>query len=553
MIDLKSHKLDADQVLANKNQMRQIVDEIPASGKKRKIGFIAVVVTLGSFLFGYDTGVISGALPYMQMPFAAGGLQMTPVEEGLVGGMLLIGAAFGALISGRLSDAFGRRRTIIWLAIVFIVGSIGTAAAPNLWVMYPFRFILGLAVGGASGAVPVYLSETAPKRIRGTIVAVDQVMIVTGQLMAFTFNAIINQVYGGPQLDIEKDPAGILEPGMQSFDNVTQLSANSVGSMDTTQWHSYLGNLSVVGGNGSGWRWMLLLCTIPAVALWIGMRLMPESPRWFATRNDYYQAIASLKRIRDEDKDGDMAEEIYEIAEANEAEQKLPRGRFADIFRTPWIRKLFFVGCFIAITNQTTGVNTVMYYAPKVLEYAGMGTSAAITAQVANGVMSVIGCLAALWIIGAFRRRQILITCLVCVSITLAAIATVFGLTIQPAMDRGVFPPTWAPMVILALMGVFMLVVQAGNGPVVWTMMGEMFPARVRGAANGAAVFILWVMNAIISVSFPPMMAALGGAVTYGIYAVINLVFAGILYKIMPETADKSLEQIEVEMEARFS
>lgn len=287
--------------------------------------------------------------------------------------------------------------------------------------------------------------------------------------------------------------------------------------MNPTQWHEHLTNLTVVGGNGAGWRWTLVLCTVPAVALWIGMRMMPESPRWFATRNDYYHAIASLKRIRDEDTDGDMAEEIYDVAKANEAEQKLPRGRFSDIFKTLWIRKLFFVGCFIAITNQTTGVNTVMYYAPKVLEYAGMGTSGAITAQVANGVMSVIGCLAALWIIGAFKRRQILITCLASVAVILGVMAAVFGLTIQPAMDQGVFPPTWAPFVILGLMCIFMLVVQAGNGPVVWTMMGEMFPARVRGVANGAAVFILWVMNAIVSVSFPPMMSALGGAVTYGI------------------------------------
>lgn len=546
-------EITAGEILADKSGVKELVEEIPASGKKRKIGFMAFVVTLGSFLFGYDTGVISGALPYMQMPTAAGGLQMTAFEEGLVGGTLLIGAAFGALISGRLSDAFGRRRTIIWLAILFIVGALGTTFSPNLYVMYPFRFVLGLAVGGASGAVPVYLSETAPKRIRGTIVAIDQLMIVTGQLMAFTFNAIINHLHGGPQLDIESDPAGLLQPGMQSFDNVMHLSSSSVGTMDATQWHTYVDNLVIVGGNGAGWRWMLVLCTIPAIGLWLGMRMMPESPRWFAARNDYYHAIASLKRIRDEDKDGDMADEIYGMAKANQAEQDLPQGRLADIFRTPWIRKLFFVGCFIAITNQTTGVNTVMYYAPKVLEYAGMGVSAAITAQVANGVMSVIGAGAALWIIGQFGRRQILITCLIGVAVTLGGIALVFGATIQPAMDQGVFPATWAPFVILIMMGIFMLIVQAGNGPVVWTMMGEIFPARVRGAANGAAVFILWVMNAIVATTFPPMMASLGGAWTYGIYAVINLVFAGILFKIMPETAGKSLEQIETEMEARYS
>ncbi|WP_350257905.1 MFS transporter [Scrofimicrobium sp. R131] len=545
--------IDGVDVLRSRRQTQKLVDEVKPVGKKRRITFIAFVVTMGSFLFGYDTGVISGALPYMYMPFGAGGLQLTPAEEGAVGATLLLGAAVGALISGHLSDRFGRRRTIIWLAFVFLAGTLGTAFAPTVWVMYPFRVVLGMAVGGASGAVPVYLSETAPKRIRGTIVAIDQVMIVTGQLMAFTFNAIINAYYGGPKLNIEQDPAGLLSPGMQSFDNVRNLSATSIGTMDETQWHTYVEQLVVTGGNGSGWRIMLLIATIPAILLWVGMRMMPESPRWFAARQDYYHAIGSLKRIREEDKDGAIADEIMEMAEANEREKHLKRGTFRDIMRTPWLRKLFFVGAFIAITNQTTGVNTVMYYAPKVLEYAGMGTSAAITAQVANGVMSVIGCVIALWLIGRFRRRQILITCLFGVFLTLGTIAAVFGLTVQPAMDQGIFPPMWAPLVILALMGIFMLVVQAGNGPVVWTMLGEMFPARVRGVANGSAVFILWVANAIVTWTFPPMMASLGGAKTYGIYAAINLVFGFILWKIMPETSNRSLEQIEEEMEARYS
>lgn len=550
---MSSTETAGEEILQSRKSAREYVAKVPPSGKKRKIGFIAFVVTLGSFLFGYDTGVISGALPYMQMPWNAGGLHMTSLEEGLVGGTLLIGAAFGALFAGRLSDTLGRRRTIIWLAIIFVIGSLGTAGALNIWMMYPFRFILGLAVGGASGIVPVYLSETAPKRIRGTIVAIDQLMIVTGQLMAFSFNAIINHVYGGPQLDVVEDPSGILQPGMQSFDNVLHQKATSIGTMSDSQWWQFMDNLTVAGGNGAGWRWMLLLCSIPAVALWIGMRMMPESPRWLAARGDYYAAIGSLKRIRDEDKDGDIADEIYDIAKTNEREKGLPQGRFADIIRTPWIRKLFFVGCFIAITNQTTGVNTVMYYAPKVLEYAGMGTSAAITAQVANGIMSVVGSAAALWIISRFRRRQILISCLFGVFVCLGLISLLFGFTIQPAMDSGVFPPSWAPFLVLGIMGIFMLIVQSSNGPVVWTMMGEMFPARVRGAANGAAVFILWVMNAIVAISFPPMMANLGGAWTYGIYSAINLVFAFVLIKIMPETSGKSLEQIETEMEERFS
>ena len=539
--------------ISDGSNVRELVEKAPASGKKRSIGFVAFVATLGSFLFGYDTGVISGALPYMYMPAGAGGIGLTPTEEGWVGGTLLVGAALGALIGGRLSDRYGRRHNIVMLAVIFIIGALGTTFAPNIWVMYPFRVILGFAVGGASATVPVYLSETAPKRIRGTIVAIDQVMIVTGQLLAFTFNALIDMYYHGPQIDIAEDPAGILESGMQSFDNVNKLQHNLGGTMSTGEWHDYLGNLVVQGGNGSGWRIMLFLCTIPAIALWIGMRMMPESPRWYANNQQYYEAIGSLKRVRDPKRDGDIADELDEMIKSREAENRQKKGTFGDIFRIPWLRKLFFVGCFIAITNQTTGVNTVMYYAPKVLQYAGMGTSAAIAAQTANGVMSVIGCVAALWIIGRFPRRRILITCLSLVAVTLASIAILFQLTIQPSLDLGGTPPGWAPIAVLALMGVFMLVVQAGNGPVVWTMLGEMFPASVRGIANGSAVFVLWITNAIITASFPPMMAALGGGVTYGIYAVINLVFAVILFKIMPETGDKSLEEIEVYMEERYS
>ena len=539
--------------ISDGSNVRELVEKAPASGKKRSMGFVAFVATLGSFLFGYDTGVISGALPYMYMPAGAGGIGLTPTEEGWVGGTLLVGAALGALIGGRLSDRYGRRHNIVMLAVIFIIGALGTTFAPNIWVMYPFRVILGFAVGGASATVPVYLSETAPKRIRGTIVAIDQVMIVTGQLLAFTFNALIDMYYHGPQIDIAEDPAGILESGMQSFDNVNKLQHNLGGTMSTGEWHDYLGNLVVQGGNGSGWRIMLFLCTIPAIALWIGMRMMPESPRWYANNQQYYEAIGSLKRVRDPERDGDIADELDEMIKSREAENRQKKGTFGDIFRIPWLRKLFFVGCFIAITNQTTGVNTVMYYAPKVLQYAGMGTSAAIAAQTANGVMSVIGCVAALWIIGRFPRRRILITCLSLVAVTLASIAILFQLTIQPSLDLGGTPPGWAPIAVLVLMGVFMLVVQAGNGPVVWTMLGEMFPASVRGIANGSAVFVLWITNAIITASFPPMMAALGGGVTYGIYAVINLVFAIILFKIMPETGDKSLEEIEVYMEKRYS
>ncbi|MCT3000569.1 sugar porter family MFS transporter [Propionibacterium freudenreichii] len=529
------------------------VAKVPAGGKHRSIGLIALVATLGSFLFGYDTGVISGALPYMYMPFGAHGLEITASEEGWIGGTLLVGAAVGALIGGRLSDRYGRRHNILLLAFIFAIGAIGTALAPNIWVMYPMRFVLGFAVGGASATVPVYLSETAPKRIRGRIVAIDQVMIVTGQLLAFTFNALIDNAVGGPQLDVAGNTQGHLQTGTQTWDNVLALQTSQGGPFDPAAWHSFVNALLVDGGNGMAWRVMLMLCTIPAIALWIGMRFMPESPRWYAANRRYYESIGALKQVRDPHRDGAPADEFDEMLVSHRREEGQKKGTFGDIWRTPWLRKLFLVGVFLAICNQTTGVNTVMYYAPKVLQYAGMGTSASITAQTANGIMSVIGCSVALWLIGRFRRRQILITCLFSVFVTLGVIALLFEVTIAPAITEGGRPPSWAPMVILAMMGLFMLVVQAGNGPVVWTMLGEMFPSKVRGIANGTAVFCMWMVNALITATFPTMMEGLGGGITYGIYAVINLVFAFILIKIMPETSNKSLEEIEVYAEARYS
>ncbi|WP_399553275.1 MFS transporter [uncultured Propionibacterium sp.] len=536
-----------------RRELDDAVERTPPSGTKRTIGFVAVVATLGSFLFGYDTGVISGALPYMYMPHAAGGLHLTAAEEGWVGGTLLLGAALGALLGGRLSDRYGRRHNILVLAAIFFIGAIGTAASPSIWVMYPFRVVLGFAVGGASATVPVYLAETAPKRIRGSIVAVDQVMILTGQLLAYSFNAIINATYGGPRIDIVSDPGGRLGAGVQPFDNVNALLASQGGDLGSGAWYDYVSDLVVGGGNGSGWRLMLVLASIPAIALWTGMRLMPESPRWYANNLRYYEAIGSLKRVRDTSRDGSIAEELQEMVATHRSEQaEISKGSFRQVLRTPWLRKLFLVGCFLAITNQTTGVNTVMYYAPKVLQYAGLGTSASITAQVTIGITGVLGGLAGLWLISRVPRRRILITCLFSAFVTLGAIALLFARTIQPALDSHGDPPIWAPFVILAVMGLFMLIVNGGNGPVVWTMLGEMFPLRVRGIANGSAVFILWVTNAIITFSFPPMLEALGGAVTYGIYAVVNLVFALILIKVMPETSSLSLEEIEGAMQKRY-
>ncbi|MDD7465094.1 MAG: MFS transporter [Actinomycetaceae bacterium] len=532
----------------SKAEIHNLVETSPAKGKHRKIVAVAGVATLGSFLFGYDTGVISGALPYMYMLQSAGGLHLDSVEEGLIGGVLLIGAAIGALAGGMLSDRYGRRHNLILLAIIFTIGALGTTFSPNLAIMYLARFVLGLAVGGASATVPVYLAEMAPKRIRGTIVAVDQLMIVVGQLAAFTFNAIINGISGGPQINVVSDPSGQLTAGTHPWQAVKEITAG----MSDSAAQEFMNNLVVNGGNGNAWRYMLVICTIPAVLLWIGMRLMPESPRWYAANKFYIEAIGTLKQIRD-DRDDPIELELSEMVENQKAQRQQKRGTWSDVLGTPWLMKLLIVGMIVAASNQFTGVNTVMYYAPKVLEYAGMNTSAAITAQVANGVMSVAGSMLGLFLVYKFRRRSILLFCIGSVSIVLALIGVVFGVFIQPHIIDGTTPAASSAFLILGLMGVFMLIVQSSNGPVVWTMLGEMFPSFVRGIMNGWCVFFLWICNAIVTTLFPILLDNFGGGITYGIFAVLNLIMFITLWRVMPETSGKSMEEIEVMMEKRYS
>ena len=227
-------------------ELRTLTEETPASGPARSVKLLAAIATFGSLLFGYDTGVIAGALPYMYMPHTAGGLGINEIEEGLVGGVLAIGAAIGAIAAGRLSDRNGRRHNILLLALVFVVGTLGCTFAPNVWVLYLFRFVLGLAVGGASAVVPVFLAELAPYEIRGSLSGRNELMVVGGQLAAFIVNALIGNVWG-------------------EHDGV--------------------------------WRWMFAICTLPAIGLFVGMLRVPESPRWLLRVGKREQALAVMKRI----------------------------------------------------------------------------------------------------------------------------------------------------------------------------------------------------------------------------------------------------------------
>ena len=328
-----------------------ITDSVRAKEVRRRLNVVTIVVTFGALAFGYDTGVISGALPYMTLPAAEGGLDLTPLTKGLVTSSLLLGAAFGAIIGGRMSDRWGRRHNVLVLAFVFFLGALGCALAPNVPIMIACRMVLGFAVGGASATVPMFIGELAPAHRRGPLVSRNELMIVTGQLIAYTSNAVISFVADGAQ----------------------------------------------------AWRLMLGLATIPAVALWIGVHFVPESPRWLVAKGRGAEALEVLRQLRTEDPTPERDEIAQVVEETNRAQQDV-RGHL----RTPWIRRITLIGIGFGIVIQLTGVNAIMYFAPTVLMSTGMGTQASLVATIANGVVSVIAVAVGVVVIGRSNRRTML-------------------------------------------------------------------------------------------------------------------------------------------------
>src|ERR687894_2203959 len=263
-----------------------------------RLGLVAVIATFGGLLFGYDTGVINGALEPMQRD-----LGLSAFRIGVVAAILLLGAAVGAAIGGKLSDALGRRRMILMLAGIFFVGTVGCVLSPNYEVLALFRFVLGTAVGGASVTVPVYLAEISPYERRGGLVTRNEFMIVFGQFLAFVINAIIYSVWG------ESDVV---------------------------------------------WRYMLLVAVLPAFVLFFGMLRMPESPRWLVSKGRDSEALDVLRQVRSNERAEAELAEVHQLAKE---EEKAQLGGFKDL-AVPWIRRLLLIGIRLAIVQELTGINS---------------------------------------------------------------------------------------------------------------------------------------------------------------------------------------------------
>ncbi|MCC9194533.1 sugar porter family MFS transporter [Arthrobacter sp. zg-Y916] len=434
------------------------------------------IATLGGFLFGYDTGVINGALPYMQDD-----LGLTPFTEGLITSSLLFGAAFGAVGAGQLADRIGRKKLLLILAGVFIVGAAGTAAAPGVGIMVLARVVLGLAVGGASAVVPMFLAELAPAARRGQLVTRDQLMIVSGQLAAFVCNAVIGNLWGE---------------------------------------------------EGNVWRWMLLVATLPAIALWIGMNFVPESPRWLGSKGRYAQMLTALQKIRSAEEARAEYEEIKGLAGTSRT------GRLKD-FAEPWLLRVLLIGMGLSIVQQITGVNAIIYYGTQILADAGFGTEAALTANIANGVVSVGAALLGIWLLGKVGRRPMLLTGLIGTSSMLALIG-IASILMPEGTARG--------FAVLSMTVLFLAFQQGAVSPVTWLMLAEIFPLRVRGLGIGLSVFVQWMANFAVGFSFPMLMAALGISNTFFIFVALGICAVLFVKRYLPETRGLSLEEVERQM-----
>lgn len=445
----------------------------------RRLGQVATVATLGGLLFGYDTGVINGAIQPMSAEL---GLDSSHI--GVVTSSLLAGAAFGALTIGKMADAMGRRVTILFLAALFFFGSIACAIAPGLGILIIGRVLLGLAVGGASTVVPVFLAELAPYEIRGSLSGRNEMMIVVGQLAAFVVNAILGNVWGH---------------------------------------HDHI------------WRVMLAVCAIPAIFLFIGMLRMPESPRWLLTKGRKEEAFAILATIRSEER---AAAEVRDIERTLASEETMVSPSVSSMLKDKWIVRILFVGVALAVFQQLTGINSIMYYGSIVLEEAGFAANAALIANIAPGVIAVIGAFIALWMMEKINRRTTVITGY--------SLVTIFHLLIGSSAFWLPEDAAIRPWVLLVLIVGFVGSMQTFLNVATWVLLSEIFPQQIRAFGMGFAVFCLWTVNAIVAYVFPVALEAVGLNNTFFGFAAINAVAVLVMIKFLPETRGKSLEEVEV-------
>jgi len=438
----------------------------------RRVTGGAAITALGGLLFGYDTGVVSGALLFLRTQF--GGL--SNFQEELVTSLLLVGAMAGALIAGRLSDRIGRKPTIMITAAVFVLGVLLAAFTPAYLVLLVARVVIGLAVGSSSMVVPLYIGEIAPPRFRGGLVSLNQLAITLGILISY-----------------------LVDYGLSSSGN---------------------------------WRLMFGLAAVPAVLLFAGILTQRESPYWLIERGRVEEARSVLARLRPP---GEIDQEVTEIREV------ISQGRAGlRELVSATVKPALLVGVAMAVFQQVTGINTVIYYAPSLLHDAGLGASSALLANVGIGAVNVLMTIVAIRLLDRTGRRPLLIrgSAGMAVGMVAAALAFTGGTHLTGARAA----------VAIAALVIYTGSFAIGLGPVFWLMISEIYPQRVRGTAMSVASLANWGANFVVTISFLTLLSAIGGTGVFSLFAFLTLLAVWFFIRRVPETKGRSLQTIEADL-----
>ncbi|HUP18680.1 MAG TPA: sugar porter family MFS transporter [Gemmatimonadota bacterium] len=426
-----------------------------------------LVAALGGLLFGFDTAVISGTTESLQSVFS-----LTEFWLGFAVAAALIGTILGALSAGRPAETLGRRPVLFALAVLFLVSAIGSAIAGTLATFAVFRFLGGLGVGAASVVAPMYIAEISPARLRGRLVAVNQLNVVLGILLAFLSNYLIAQAIGG----------------------------------------------------ATAWRWMLGIEAVPAVLFFLLLFRIPESPRWLVRQDRLGEARRVLEQLGEPDVDRELDEIAASLRlDGTRRSEPLFQKRYTAPIALAWA---------VAMLNQLSGVNALMYYAPRIFQMAGAAATDALLQSTAIGGTNLVFTIVAMFLIDRLGRRPLLIVGGVGAAASLLMTAAGF-----------LVGGDAAGLVLVGLIG-FIACHAIGQGAVIWVFLSEIFPNRVRAKGQALGAFTHWLMAAVVSWSFPVLASAAGGH-AFTFFAVMMGLQALFAWKLMPETRNASLEELE--------
>lgn len=448
---------------------------------------ISMVSALGGLLFGYDWVVIGGAKPFYERFFditTSANLQAWAMSSALIGCIL------GAVVSGVISDKFGRKWPLLLSAFLFTVASLGTGLASAYWIFVVFRIVGGVGIGLASALSPMYIAEVAPSHLRGRFVALNQMTLVVGILAAQIVNLLI----------ADKVPAGVSDAFIRS------------------SWNGQM-----------GWRWMFFACAVPSVVFFLLVFTLPESPRWLMKAGKADKAFPTLQKIGGEVY---AREEMANIkATLDDVTEKID---FKALFN-PKFKDVLLIGIVIAVFQQWCGINTVFNYAEEIFTAAGYGVSDTLFNIVITGTVNLIFTLVAMFTVDKWGRKKLMVF-------------GALGLTITYLLLGSAFYFDLKGVAVLSLVVIAIAVYAMSLAPITWVILSEIFPNRVRGAAMALATFALWVACFILTYTFPLLNKSFGAAGTFWVYSGICVLgFLFVLIR-LPETKGKTLEEIENEL-----